>query len=166
MGHYGNCHELYKVKFRPGYPQTDFAHWWQKQTPCRRDGCTCCPSVRVLNDGNYTKAAASKYEKTYRDKWDGTKTTEVKDRFMELPGSYNCHAVLVGIVGWRAVRKVRKVVNHHITEVEETKDYKSRPKTPLKGSTLYALGRFYVSYDARDYDPVEHGDVPQDDDEW
>jgi hypothetical protein len=120
----------------------------------------------VLNDGNYTKAAASKYEKTYRDKWDGTKTTEVKDRFMELPGSYNCHAVLVGIVGWRAVRKVRKVVNHHITEVEETKDYKSRPKTPLKGSTLYALGRFYVSYDARDYDPVEHGDVPQDDDEW
>ena len=166
MGHYVNCHELYKVKFRPGYTQTDFANWWQKQTPCRRDGCTCSPSVRVLNDGNYTKAAAAKYEKTYRDKWDGTKTTEVKDRFMEWPGSYGCHAVLVGIVGWRAVRKVRKVVNHHITEVEETKDYKSRPKTPLKGSTLYALGRFFVSYDARDYDPYEHGDVPQSDDEW
>ena len=166
MGHYVNCHELYKVKFRPGYTQTDFANWGQKQTPCRRDGCTCSPSVRVLNDGNYTKAAESKYEKTYRDKWDGTKTTEVKDRFMEWPGSYGCHAVLVGIVGWRAVRKVRKVVNHHITEVEETKDYKSRPKTPLKGSTLYALGRFFVSYDARDYDPYEHGDVPQNDDEW
>ncbi len=160
MGHYVNCHELYKVKFRPGYTQTDFAHWWQKQTPSRRDGCTCCPSVKVLNDGNYTKAAATKYEKLYMNKYKNGKRIAAQDDFMEWPGSYNCHAVLVGIVGWRAVRKVRKVVNHHITEVEETKDYKSRPKSPLKGATLYALGKFYVSYNARDYDPLEHGDYP------
>ena len=166
MGHYVNCHELYKVKFRPGCTKNDFAHWWQKQTPCRRDGCTCCPSVRVLNDGNYTKAAKAKYDKTYVDTYKNGTRKDAPDQFMECPPSYGCRAVLVGIVGWRAVRKVRRVVDHHITEVEETKDYKSRPKTPLKGSTLYALGRFFVSYDARIYDPCEHGDVPQDDDEW
>ena len=166
MGHYVNCHELHKVKFRPGYTKNDFAHWWQKQTPCHRDGCTCCPSVRVLNDGNYTKAARAKYDKTYVDTYKNGTCKDAPDQFMECPPSYGCHAVLVGIVGWRAVRKVRRVVDHHITEVEETKDYKSRPKTPLKGSTLYALGRFFVSYDARIYDPCEHGDVPQDDDEW
>lgn len=166
MGHYVNCHELHKVKFRPGYTKTDFTHWWQKQTPCRRDGCTCCPSVRVLNDGNYTKAARAKYDKTYVDTYKNGTRKDAPDQFMECPPSYGCRAVLVGIVGWRAVRKVRRVVDHHITEVEETKDYKSRPKTPLKGSTLYALGRFFVSYDARIYDPMEHGDYPQDDDEW
>ena len=166
MGHYVNCHELHKVKFRPGYTQTDFARWWQKQTPCRRDGCTSSPSVRVLNDGNYTKAAMAKYDKTYVDTYKNGTRKDAPDQFMECPPSYGCRAVLVGIVGWRAVRKVRRVVDHHITEVEETKDYKSRPKTPLKGSTLYALGRFFVSYDARIYDPCEHGDVPQDDDEW
>lgn len=156
MGHYVNCHELYRIKFRPGYAVTDFREWWRQQIPCRRDGCSSNASVRILNDGNLTKAAESKYAKTYG----GDKP---KDNFMNWPGSYECHAVLVGIVGWRAVRKVKRIVNHHVKEVEETKDYKSRPKTPLKGSTLYALGRFRVSYDARDYDPMEHGDYPYDD---
>ena len=130
---------------------TDFAAWWQRQTPCRRDGCTSRPSLRSLNDGNYTKATESKYKKLYVDG-----KVDAKDRFMEWPGSYECHAVFLGIVGWRAVRKVRKVVDHHIQEVEEFKDYKTKPKSPLKGSVLYALGNFRVSYDARDYDPLEH----------
>ena len=154
MSHYMNCHEEYTVKFRPGYVATDFAAWWQRQTPCRRDGCTSRPSIRTLNEGNYTKAMDAKYVKAYVE----TSKHKPSDDFMEWPGDYNCHAVLLGIVGWRAVRKVRKVVTHHIQEVEETKDYKTKPKAPLKGSTLYALGEFRVSYDARDYDPMEHGD--------
>lgn len=164
MSHYGCSHEEYTVKFRPGYMSTDFAAWWQRQTPCRRDGCTSRPSVRSMNDGNYTKAMESKYNKLYVDRYVNGKTIKAKDEFMEWPGSYECHAVCLGIVGWRAVRKVKKVVDHHIKEVEEFKDYKTKPKSPLKGSTLYALGIFRVSYDARDYDPMEHGDYPVNDD--
>lgn len=155
MGHHICYHEQHTVRFRPGYAQSDLSAWWRQQTPAKRDGCTDYPELRILNDGAISKAALSKYDKTYRD---GAIASgkDAPDQFMELIPQYKCHAVLLGIKGWRAVRRVRKVVNHHIREVEETKDYKTRPKTPLKGSTLYALGVFCLSYDARDYDPMEH----------
>lgn len=157
MSHYVNCFEDYKVAFRPGYMKTDFEKWWGRQKPCHRDGCSRVV-LRSFNDKNWNETVEKRFNKAY------SKNNKDNYDFLEFPDSYTCNGVLIGIVGWRAVRKVRKVVNHHIQEVEETKDYKTRPKTPLKGSTLYAVGKFVISYDARCYDPMEHGDFDVEDD--
>jgi hypothetical protein len=34
--------------------------------------------------------------------------------------------------------------------------YKTKPTKGLKGGTIYAIGKYIMSYDARDYDPMEH----------
>lgn len=157
MSHYVNCFEDHKVAFRPGYMKTDFDKWWSRQKACHRDGCSRVV-LRSFNDKNWSETVEKRFVKAY------SKKNPDNYDFLEFPDSYTCNGVLIGIVGWRAVRKVRKVVNHHIQEVEETKDYKTRPKTPLKGSTLYAVGKFVISYDARCYDPMEHGDFEVEDD--
>ena len=156
MSHYGMICEAHNVKFRPGYPETDFKTWWSKQQPCYRDHCSEV-SVRVKSTENLTK--------TRWDRWERQNNKKC-DPFLEYGQviSYKCHALLVGIVGWRSVRKVRKVVNHHIQEVEESRDYKTKPTKGLKGATLYAIGRYVITYDARDYDPLEHGEYPTNDD--
>jgi hypothetical protein len=51
---------------------------------------------------------------------------------------------------------VRKVVNHHIKEVTESRTYKTKPTKGLKGSVIYAIGEYVICYDGRDYDPMEH----------
>lgn len=151
--HFVVTHEAREIKFRPGYMNTDFKEAWSKTTECSRDGAGHAGvTIRTLNEGNFTKTAVAKYAKLYRDR-DGK---DAPDKFMNWPGSYECHAVLLGVIKWVAVRKVRKIVNHHVKEVTERRTYKSRPKTPLKGSTLYAVGRFMLSYDGREYDPLEH----------
>lgn len=151
--HFVVTHEAREIKFRPGYMKTDFNEAWSKTTEASRDHAgSAGVTIRTLNEGNFTKTAVAKYAKLYRDR-DGKDAT---DRFMECPRSYECHAVLLGVIKWVAVRKVRKIVNHHVKEVTERRTYKSRPKTPLKGSTLYAVGRFMLSYDGREYDPLEH----------
>lgn len=151
--HYSTSHETQEIAFRPGYLSTDFEQQWMKTTEFTRDHAGSQGiKVRSLTEGNYTKAMDAKYRKLYMD----DKAKDVPDRFMEWPGQYECHAVMLGIVKWMAIRKVKKVVDHHIKEVAERRYYKSRPKTPLKGSTLYAIGKFRVSYDGREYDPLEH----------
>ena len=85
------------------------------------------------------------------------KTAEKKyGDFLSYPDSYCCHAVLVGVVGWRSERRVRKVVDHHIKEVIESRTYKTKPTKGLKGSVIYAIGEYVICYDGRDYDPMEH----------
>ena len=159
MSHYGYNFAEYKVRIRrPGYIKTDFDAWWRKQKACYRDGCSKT-NVRVFHDGNWSQTVEKRFDKLYRNK----KNTDAYD-FLEYPNSYECNAVLVGITGWVAVRKVKRIVNHHVQEVEETKTYKTKPKTPLKGSTLYAVGKFILSFDARCYDPLEHGDYDVEDD--
>lgn len=151
--HFVVTHEEREIKFRPGYMKTDFNEAWSKTTEASRDHAgSAGVTIRTLNDGNYTKTAVAKYNKLYCEQ----NGKDAPDRFMEYPGSYECHAVLLGVIKWVAVRKVRKIVNHHVKEVTERRTYKSRPKTPLKGSTLYAIGRFRLSYDGREYDPLEH----------
>lgn len=151
--HFVVTHEAREIKFRPGYMKTDFNEAWSKTTEASRDHAgSAGVTIRTLNEGNFTKTAVAKYAKLYRDR-DGK---DAQDKFMNWPGSYECHAVLLGVIKWVAVRKVRKIVNHHVKEVTERRTYKSRPKTPLKGSTLYAVGRFMLSYDGREYDPLEH----------
>lgn len=151
--HFVRTHESYEVKFRPGYMKTDFETLWRKSTEFSRDRAGSAGiTIRALNEDNYTKTAMAKYTKLYCDH-DGK---DAPDRFMECPGSYECHVVLLGITQWVAIRKVRMIVNHHSKEVLERRAYKSRPKNPLKGSTLYAVGKFRVSCDGREYDPLEH----------
>ena len=145
--HYIIEHESHTVKFRPGYPETDFKNWWRNQQPCWRDGCSSV-SVKVKSTENLTDARLKRY-------W--AKERKNPDAFLECPDKYECKAVLIGIVGWCSERKVRKVVNHHIQEVVERKNYKTRPSKGLKGSTIYAIGKYVCSYDGRDYDPWEHG---------
>lgn len=151
--HFVRTHESTEIKFRPGYMKTDFNEAWSKTTESSRDHAgSAGVTIRTLNEGNYTKTAMAKYKKIYCEQ----NGKEAKDKFMEWPGSYECHVVLLGVTKWVAVRKVRKIVNHHVKEVTERRTYKSRPKTPLKGSTLYAVGKFMVSFDGREYDPLEH----------
>lgn len=153
MGHYIN-RESHTVKFIPGSVTTGFREWWSKQIPCTRDGCRSV-NVKIDSDQPLTKLREDRFFKTCDKKYAD---------FLDYPGSYTCNAVLIGIVGWRAERKVRKVVDHHIREVIESKTYKTKPTKGLKGSTIYAIGKFAMCYDARDYDPMEHGDYPHD--EW
>lgn len=153
MGHYINREE-HTVKFIPGSVTTGFREWWGKQIPCTRDGCRSV-NVRIDSDQPLTKLREERFFKTCDKKYAD---------FLDYPDSYTCNAVLIGIVGWRAERKVRKVVDHHIQEVIESKTYKTKPTKGLKGSTIYAIGKFAMCYDARDYDPMEHGDYPHD--EW
>ena len=154
MSHYLCEREYYNVKFRSGYAEQDFRTWWSRQTPCHRDGCTTA-YVKVHSTDTLTKVRLERYRKAK------------PDPFLDCENvrSYTCNAVLIGIIGWCSERKVRKVVNHHIQEVTETRTYKTKPTKGLKGSTISAIGKFVISYDARDYDPYEHGDVPEDD-EW
>ena len=152
MGHYIN-RETHQVKFRPGYAWTDFKEWWSRQTPATRDGCRTV-NVKTDSEQTLTKVRQDRFFKTCDKKY---------GQFLDYPGSYTCNAVLIGIVGWCSERKVRKVVDHHIREVIERKTYKTKPTKGLKGSTIYAIGKFAMCYDARDYDPMEHGDYPHDD---
>ena len=148
MGHYISAKEVYKVKFRPGYEKTDFENWWMTQTPFVRDHSGCQGiTVKVDSTDNLTKLRRDRFYKTAEKKYGD---------FLGYPGSYCCHAVLVGIVGWRSERRVRKVVDHHIKEVTECRTYKTKPTKGLKGSVIYAIGEYVICYDGRDYDPLEH----------
>jgi hypothetical protein len=148
MGHYVSAKEVYKIKFRPGYAETDFKNWWMRQIPYTRDhsgsdGIT----VKVDSTDNLTKLRRDRFYKTVDKKYGD---------FLSYPDSYCCNAVLVGIVGWRSERRVRKVVDHHIKEVTECRTYKTKPTKGLKESVIYAIGEYVICYDGRDYDPLEH----------
>jgi hypothetical protein len=148
MGHYISSQEVYKVKFRPGYERKDFETWWMSKTPYQRDHSGCQGIyVKVDSTENLTKLRRDRFYKNAQKKYGS---------FLSYPDSYCCNAVLVGIVGWRSERRVRKVVDHHIKEVIECRNYKTKPTKGLKGSTIYAVGEFVIVYDGRDYDPYEH----------
>ncbi|GEM_PF-3290109 len=141
--HYGITRENHDVLSRPGYYTEDFRAYWQSQTPCERDGCSSV-SVETWSDKKLTQTRWKRFSKA-------------KNPFLdESTPSYTCHAVMAGVLGWVVTRKVRKVVDHHIQEVLERKSYKSRPKHIVKGGTLFAECRYVCSYDAREYDPLEH----------
>ena len=118
------------------------------QTPYKRDHSGCQGiTVKVDSTDNLTKLRRDRFYKTAEKKY---------GNFLSYPDSYCCHAVLVGVVGWRSERRVRKVVDHHIKEVTESRTYKTKPTKGLKGSAIYAIGEYVICYDGRDYDPLEH----------
>ena len=141
--HYGATREKHNVLARPGYYTEDFRTYWENQTPCKRDGCGRI-SVQVLSQKKLTQTRWNRFCKTrnpFIDDW---------------APSYTCNAVMVGIFAWVVTRKVRRIEDHHVVERTERKTYKTRPKRIVKGGTLYAECRYVCTYDARDYDPLEH----------
>jgi hypothetical protein len=141
--HYGITRENHDVLIRPGYYTEDFKSYWQGQTPCERDGCSSV-SVETWSKNKLTDARWKRFRKKRNPFIDN-----------DTP-SYTCHAVLVGVIGWVVTRKVRHIEDHHVVESTERKTYKTQPKHIVKGGTLYAECRYVCSYDARDYDPLEH----------
>ena len=141
--HYGNKREAHDVLARPGYYSEDFCAYWRNQTPCERDGCGL---VRVQVDST-DKLTQSRWKRFCRK----------RNPFIDdWAPSYTCHAIVAGVLGWAVQRKVRRIVDHHVVERTETKHYKSRPSRIVKGGSLYAECRYVCTYDARDYDPLEH----------
>ena len=141
--HYGKTREIHDVMARPGFYSDDFRAYWREQTPCVRDGCGAV-SVRVNSDKRLTQSRWQRFSKK-------------RDPFVDdWAPSYTCHAIMVGVLGWSVTRKVRHIENHHVVERTERKTYKTRPKHIVKGGTLFAECRFVCSFDARDYDPLEH----------
>lgn len=70
---------------------------------------------------------------------------------MRYPASFTCVVYDCGVCGWVSKRKVRKIVDHHVQEVVESKYYKSKPKTGLKGGTIDAVHAYYYSFDEHDF---------------
>lgn len=141
--HYGVTREVHNVLVRPGCFIEDFKAYWRKQVPYERDGC-CSVSVQVDSTDKLTNTRWNRFCKKpnpFIDEW---------------APSYTCHAVAAGILGWCVQRRVRHIVNHHVEEALETKSYKTRPKHIIKDGTLYAECRYVCTFDARDYDPLEH----------
>ncbi len=146
MGHYINTHEVRMLKFNPVRPTYCFDEWWRTQEACHRDGCRTT-QLRIDSCETLTKVREERFRKTMKKKYGD---------FLEYPSSYTCNAVMMGIVGWCCERKVKRIIDHHVREVIERKTYKTKPTKGLKGGTIYAIGKYIMSYDARDYDPMEH----------
>ena len=146
MSHYIINNHVQTLKFNPQRPTYCFEEWWRAQEACHRDGCRTT-QLRIDSCENLTPAREQRFFKTAKKKYGD---------FLEYPAGYTCNAVMMGIVGWCCERKVKRIVNHHVKEVIERKMYKTKPTKGLKGGTIYAIGKYIMSYDARDYDPMEH----------
>ena len=133
MGHY--CGNRYHIQ------SSDFTAHWKAHVPYQQDGCTKIEFVNTNND----KATA-------KSKKDGEKYIDEH----EAP-SYTCRVYDCGVVAWESVRTVRKIVNHHVQNVEESRTYKSKPTTGLKGGRIRAVHDYCISFDGRCYEQGEHG---------
>ena len=141
--HYGVKRETHDVLVRPGYYTDDFRSYWQNQPACERDGCGRV-NVSIHSKERLTTARWERFRK---------KPNPIVDEWAD---KYTCNAILVGVLGWVVSRKVRHIEDNHVVERTERKAYKNRPKHIVKGGTLYAECRYVCTYDAREYDPMEH----------
>ncbi len=141
--HYGIRRESHDVLIRPGYFTDDFRNYWRNQPACERDGCGRV-NVSIHSKDRLTSARWERFCK---------KPNPIVDEWAD---KYTCNAVLVGVLRWVVSRKVRHIEDHHVVERTERKSYKSRPKHIVKDGTLYAECRYVCTYDAREYDPLEH----------
>ena len=139
-----------------------FGNWWNTQKACYRDGCS---SVRTRNTEYSGKNATESRLNAFLKKvnTDLSKKGE-KSIYAPLdnPKSYSVIAYDVGDAGWRVSRKVNRIVNHKRTSVIETKDYKKRPSHVPSDARCERLVQWVFSFDAREYDPLEHGEEPYD----
>ncbi len=120
----------------------DFNSWWKSQTPVVRDGCSReAKIIREYADKNATERARKRIEKIVED-----------------AGSYKCIAWDVGVDHYAIIVRKRKIVNHKIREVADTRVYKKKPSRIPKNGTLVEMHEYIISYDARCYDPLEHGE--------
>ena len=122
---------------------TDFRKFWHETTAYNRDGCTGIYII-PFHHGNCTDSVIKRF---YRQK---------ENR--EDPKSYCVNSYDCGIKGYEAVRVVSRIINHKRTQVQEVKEYKSKPKRILKGAKLHEVHTYILDYDYRAYDPLEHGD--------
>lgn len=141
--HYCVTRESHDVLARPGYFTEDFKAYWQDQQACKRDGCSSV-NVEIWSSKILTQTRLKRFSKTKNPRLD------------ENAPSYTCNATMAGILAWVVTRKVRHIEDHHVVERTERKSYKTRPKHIVKGGTLYAKCRYICTYDARDYDSMEH----------
>lgn len=129
------------VMYNESVKTDDFRKFWNSTTPCKRDGCTSV-KITTVNTKNFTPTVKTRFLKN--------KTESVE--------SYTVHAYDLGICGYRVHVKKNKIVNHKRMEVDEVHEYKSKPTKIIKGGVLKAVHYYVFDFDARCYDPLEHGD--------
>lgn len=149
----------YRKCFRSIEAPYDFKSFWRQQIPSYRDGCDCIQ----INRTDYSKKRATQKR---LDTFLNT-ATKHKDVYEGLhsPDSYTVVAYDIGITGYAVVQRKTKNINHKRTEVEVVKNYKSKPSAIPTGSKILEIHRYVISYDGRDYDPLEH-DMPKSDPYW
>lgn len=126
----------------------DFNEWWKIQEPCERDGAGYGQIQSISSYLNNPKLSCN-------DKVNKRAYAKALAKRL-IPGKYQTLVIDCGISGWCCERKVTRVIDHHRKEVTERRYYKTRPKTALKGGRIRAIHSYIYSYDAREYDPLEH----------
>ena len=139
-----------------------FESWWKTQRACYRDGCC---SVRTYwsdySGKNATEARTAAFIKKVGT--DLKKKGEASQyASLDNPKGYTVVAYDVGTAGWRVSKKVNRIIHHKRKEVVEYKDYKKKPSHIPSGARCERLVQWVFSFDAREYDPLEHGESPYD----
>lgn len=138
--HYYHCNKTVET--------TDFNLWWRHQEPCVRDGASLGKIQSIATYLGNSKLSTN--QKVNQRAFSKALSMRL------VPSKYETLVVDCGIVKWCCERQVSRIINHHRTTVTERKYYKTRPKTTLKGGVIKAVHLYIYSFDAREYDPLEH----------